>query len=381
MRLIKQLPDPFAMKNGKRVANIADWNQRREEIKEMMLNVQYGTMPGAPDKAVFKKLSSKTFEEGETCEELRAEFFPSRSHPDITFGVDVTVWRPSPETLAARKESVKGFGENGIPALVYVGRAAFRNLLKNGYMMICYENNQLEPMEEGNPIVGPARKAYEKLEPEKYLWGSISTWAWGAVRMLEYALTLPEVNKDQILVSGHSRNGKTALLAGALDERFAVVNPAGSGCAGAGSYLALGDNSEDLAALTDRKRWWAWTHAEFEKWAGHEEDLPFDQHFLMGLVAPRPLLRTEGTTDHWANPEGTCGSFLATEPIYEFLGVPERNGIHFHEGGHHQNEEDAGALSAFADWHFFGIKPEISFKNLLYKKEKFPEFFNWNCPG
>ena len=135
------------------------------------------------------------------------------------------------------------------------------------------------------------------------------------------------------MISEHSRNGKTALLAGALDDRIAIVNPAGSGCAGAGSYLALGDDCEDLAALTERKRWWTWTHPDFEKWAGHEKDLPFDQHFLMGLVAPRPLLQTEGRDDLWANPEGTDASFSATQPIYGFLGVPERNGIHIREGG------------------------------------------------
>jgi len=380
MKLIKELPDPFVMKDGKRVTTVQDWNQRREEIKDMMLNIQYGTMPGAPEEVKVKNLESKTFHEGETCEKLRFEFIPRKSHPHVTFGVDVTIWRPSPDTIARRKKSTEGYGQNGIPALVYVGGGVFRNLLKSGYMMICYENNQLEPMEMGNPIVGPARKAYEELEPGKYSWGSISVWAWGAIRMLDYALTLPDVNNGQIMVSGHSRNGKTALLAGALDERFAIVNPAGSGCAGAGSYLALGNDSEDLAALTDRKRWWAWTHPDFEKWTGREEELPFDQHFLMGAVAPRPLLRTEGTTDHWANPEGTCATFLATDPIYDFLGVPDKNGICFHEGGHHQGEEDVDALVAFADWHFFGIEPERSFKELLCEKDRFPTFFRWARP-
>ena len=377
MKLIKELPNPFRMRDGKRVVTAEDWNHRREEIKDMMLNIQYGTMPDSPEEVKVKFLESRTLDEGETCEKLYFEFIPRKNRPDLTFGMDVTIFRPSPDAVEKRGHLVKGFGQNGIPALVYVGKAVFHNLLKNGYMMICYENNQLEPMEEGNPIVGPAKKAYEYLEPGKYSWGSISVWAWGAIRLLEYALTLPEVNNERIMVSGHSRNGKTALLAGALDDRFAIVNPAGSGCAGAGSYLALGDGCEDLAALTDRKRWWAWTHPDFEKWAGREEELPFDQHFLMGLVAPRPLLRTEGTTDYWANPEGTCASFLATEPIYEFLGVPERNGIYFHEGGHYQGEEDSGALLAFADWHFFGIKPECSFKELPYEETEFPTFFRW----
>ena len=101
----------------------------------------------------------------------------------------------------------------------------------------------------------------------------------------------------------------------------------------------------------------------------------------MGLVAPRPLLRTEGTTDTWANPEGTCVSFSAAEPIYDFHNVPERNGIYFHEGGHRHTEEDAAALLAFADWHFFGIRPELDFKRLILDPPSEKTWFNWHTPG
>ncbi|HIO49243.1 TPA: hypothetical protein EYN23_18095 [Candidatus Poribacteria bacterium] len=380
MKLIKELPNPFLMKDGSRVVTEEDWNQRRQEIKDMMINIQYGSIPSSPEEVKIKHLESKMLDGGETQEELYFEFVPKRDQPEIKFGMNVTVLFPSLEAVKKRKMSVEGFGRNGIPALIYVGKSVFHDLLQSGYMMICYENNQLEPIEMGNPIVGPVRQAYEKLEPGKYSWGSISVWAWGALQLLEYILTLASVDKKQIMISGHSRNGKTALLAGALDDRIAIVNPAGSGCAGAGSYLALGDDCEDLAALTDRKRWWTWTHPDFEKWAGHEKDLPFDQHFLMGLVAPRPLLRTEGRDDLWANPEGTYASFSATQPIYDFLGVPERNGIHIREGGHYQGEEDSGALLAFADWHFFNLSPKHCFKGLLQEGMEFPTFFRWTHP-
>ena len=380
MRLINELPDPFLMQNGQRVASKDDWQQRREEIKDMMLNIQYGTMPGAPESVSVETIETETLEGGETKEQLRFEFTPQKNRPDLTFGMDVTIWRPSPEAVEKRKAAIKGFGKNGLPVLIYVGNKKFESLLNNGYMMICYENNQLEPMEMGNPIVGPARKTYEELEPRKYLWGSISVWAWGGLRLVDYAISSSEIDSDQIMISGHSRNGKTALLAGALDERIALVNPAGSGCAGAGSYLALGDDCEDLAALTSRERWWAWTHPEFETWAGREQNLPFDQHFIMGLIAPRPLLRTEGTTDEWANPEGTCVSFLATEPIYDFLNVPDRNAIYFHQGGHTHTEEDATALVSFANKHFFGTETTTPFKTLLRDDPEFSAAFSWTKP-
>jgi len=381
MRLIKKLPDPFIFQDGRRVVSTNDWQQRREEIKGMMLNIQYGTLPGPPEKVHVITLEDQTLASGEKHEKLRFEFTPQKDHPDLKFAMDVTVWHPSPDCLTQRKERVSGFAEHGIPTLIYVGNNKNCEVLLNkGYRIICYENNQLEPMEMGHAIVGPARTVYQQLMPDRYSWGSIAVWAWGGLRLVDYALTLPDTDPEQIAISGHSRNGKTALLAGALDERISLVNPAGSGCAGAGSYLALAGDCEDLAALTSRQRWWAWTHADFEQWAGREEGLPFDQHFLMGLVAPRPLLRTEGTVDEWANPAGTCISFLATEPIYDFLGAPERNGIYFHDGGHDHTQEDFVALATFADAHFFGISSEMSFKNLLSEKTAFPTAFEWAKP-
>jgi len=381
MRLIKHLPDPFLMQDGRRVISVEDWQKRREEIRDMMLNIQYGTMPGPPEKISVTIIESQTQVNGETCEKLRFDFTAKENRPDLAFGMDVTVWRPSTDSIAQRKKIVKGFAQDGIPVLIYVGNRQFEQLLAKGYMVICYENNQLEPMEMGHAIVGPARTAYQQLAPDRYSWGSISTWAWGGLRLVDYVQTLSGVNPRQIMISGHSRNGKTALLAGALDERIALVNPAGSGCAGAGSYLALGEKCEDLTALTSRERWWAWAHADFEQWAGREEELPFDQHFLMGLVAPRPLLRTEGTTDEWANPAGTCISFLATEPIYDFLGVPKRNGLFFHQGGHDHTEEDIAALASFADDYFFGVPLEGSFSRLPQDQAELPTAFDWAKPS
>lgn len=378
MKLIEELPDPFRMRNGQRVTSAEDWSVHRETIRAMMVDIQYGSMPSAPEEVQVRTITTEERDDGTRCDKLRFEFVPSKAHLDISFGMDVHLWHPSAEAVERRRQSIAGFAQAGLPILIYVGIGVFPEVLNRGTMMICYQNDQLEPMEEGNPIVGPTRSAYEKLEPDAYSWGSISVWAWGAIRLLDYVLEMPEVNGEQVMVSGHSRNGKTALLAGALDERFALVNPAGSGCAGAGSYLALDGECEDLAALTDRKRWWAWTHANFENWSGREKELPFDQHFLMGLVAPRPLLRTEGTTDHWANPAGTCAAFLATEPVYDFLGVPERNGIYFHAGGHHQGEDDIEAMMDFADGYFFGIDTGRAFKALPFEQEQWPTLFRWD---
>jgi hypothetical protein len=235
-------------------------------------------------------------------------------------------------------------------------------------------------MDMGQAKKGPAKVVYEKLEPGKYTWGTISVWAWGVLRIVDYVYNLDQINKQQIIITGHSRNGKTSLLAGALDERIAIVNPAGSGCAGAGSYLVLDEACEDIASLTDTRRWWAWMCADFARFGYQEEKMFFDQHFVMGLIAPRPLLRTEGILDEWANPKGTEVAFLATEEIYKFHGVPERNQLALRPGGHTQNHEDMLALLSVANAHFFGIRQERIFKDLLIDPKDFPPFMSWKCP-
>ena len=380
MRVIKKLPDPFCLDDEHRVASIADWAVRRREILGLLMDTQYGTMPTAPDLVRESTGEWEALHDGRKRRLDQLEFTPNPEKPRVTFNLTVTLTYPSDEAIARRAKEDPGFREGGLPALIYVGSKAHNAVLENGYIVINYPNDTLEPMEMGKPVLGPARGAYATLSPKKFTWGSISAWAWGAIRVLDHAVRLEEINSDRIAISGHSRNGKTTLLAGAIDDRFAVVNPAGSGCAGAGSYLALGDNCEDLAALTSRDRWWAWTHPDFENFAGKEESLPFDQHFLMSLIAPRPLLRTEGIDDHWANPEGTSVSFLATQPIYDFLDVSDRNAICYRPGGHDHTEEDASALVALCDESFFGHSRQMDFSRPLKDTPAAETLFDWTSP-
>ncbi|NMC08266.1 MAG: hypothetical protein GYA24_23875 [Candidatus Lokiarchaeota archaeon] len=380
MRIKKLLPDPFVLNDGTRITSLEQWPQWRAETKELVLELEYGTMPGAPEDTRIEVLKTKEEDGHVSWKSMRFTFVPSKKRPDISFKLDVNIWFPSPAQVNRARQRVPALGKGGLPCVIYVGSNPCVELLENGYVIINYQNDQLDPMEMGKPIIGPARSAYQKLEAGKYTWGSIAAWAWGAIRMVDHAISLPEVNKQQIAITGHSRNGKTALLAGAIDDRIAVVNPAGSGCAGAGSYLALDEGCEDIASLTDTRRWWAWMHPDFATLGYFEDKMLFDQHFLMGLVAPRPLLRTEGILDEWANPKGTIVAFLATDEIYKFHGVPDRNQLALRAGGHAQTHEDLLALLSLANWHFFGVSQERVFKDLACEPATIPPFMNWKCP-
>ena len=380
MRLIKPLPDPFLMPNGRRVSSLQDWTLQRLEIQRMMIELQYGSLPSKPENISVNLLEKKIWAEGTSIEKFRMILTPKNDRPDIHFFMDFNITNPSHIRNNHHNASKNKLSPNRLPTLIYVGNNSCKIATDNGFKVIYFDNSQIEPMEMGRPLLGPARKAYDILEPSRYSWGSIAAWAWAAMRLVDHALTMPDVDPKKIMISGHSRNGKTALLAGALDERIAIVNPAGSGCAGAGSYLALGENCEDLKSLTNRERWWAWTHKNLDQWANHEKDLPFDQHFLMGLVAPRPLLLTEGTTDYWANPIGTCVTHMATQSIYRFFHSTQHNGIFFHEGGHDHTEEDFSALIDFANSYFFSTPTKKTFKMVLPEAEKFSDAILWDTP-
>ena len=202
-----------------------------------------------------------------------------------------------------------------------------------------------------------------------YDWSTLSVWAWGAMRAVDYLLGLRTVDPEKIALFGHSRRGKAALLAGAMDERIALTVPHGSGAGGAGSFRILGPQAESLDAITDPNRFGYWFHPRLREFAGRESHLPFDQHFLKALVAPRAILSLEAKGDLWANPLGAQEIHRAVEPVYQLLGAEDRLAIHFHEGGHDVVEEDWLALTDYADHLFFGKAPQRTFNRLPFEKD------------
>jgi hypothetical protein len=357
--VITELPDPFQMNDGSRVATKADWAKRREEIKRMILYYEYGHMPPAPGNVKAEELSSESVYEGAATERR----ILLSMGPDRKVKVNVSMIVPK--------------GKGPFPVILKNDEALGRvpiaeEIIKRGYIVAEYARTDLDP--DQNNAVGCAQEAY----PE-YDWGTLAVWAWGGMRVIDYLMTLEIVDKEKIAFTGHSRGGKTALLAGALDERITLVAPNGSGCGGAGCYRVQGENSETLADITDPRRFGYWFHPRFKSFAGKETRLPFDQHFLKALVAPRALLSTDALGDLWANPLGTQQTYLAAQPVFDFLGAGDRNGLHFREGGHAQNEEDWRALVDFADKVFFGKDVKRRFDILPFPEASKP--FRWKAPA
>jgi len=212
-------------------------------------------------------------------------------------------------------------------------------------------------------IRGYALKLAGKTERGSRDWGALGAWAWGLSRAMDYLATMPDVNARQVVVFGHSRLGKTALWAGAQDERFAIVisNNSGEG----GASLARRNYGENIACSIEHA---SWRYCDrFRDWVDRENELPFDQHMLLGLVAPRPLYIASATKDSLADAKGEFLTAVHAEPIYRLLGLrgldtstwpPSADtpighsiGYHLRTGEHAITKYDWEQYLAFADRH------------------------------
>ena len=144
---------------------------------------------------------------------------------------------------------------------------------------------------------------------------TIMWWAWGCHRAVDFLLTDNSIDGKRIAVVGHSRLGKTALLAGAFDDRIAVVIPHQSGCGGAGPSRSQNPKAESVKRINTSFPHWFCGH--FKTFNDDVTKLPFDQNGLVALCAPRPVLMTNAEEDQWANPGGQFEVLQAAAPAYE----------------------------------------------------------------
>jgi hypothetical protein len=388
------LPDPWIMASGQPVRDARMWrDQRRPEILELFSAQVYGRTP--------KFSGSIHFETGKTddtalqgqARRRQVRVFPlgqgSAFHFDLLLYLPKQTDKPAPAFLglnfggnhtihpdpgiALSTRWMRGSAAGGVVdnRATEAGRGTASSrwpveaILERGYALATVYCGDLEPdhpegWREGiRAALSPAGAQTEWGDDD---WGAIGAWAWGLSRALDYLVADPDVDGQRVAVMGHSRLGKTALWAGAQDERFAVVisNNSGEG----GAALARRRFGETTAIIN--RAFPHWFCNRFKTYADRESDLPVDQHQLLALVAPRPLYVASASEDLWADPRGEFLSALHASAVYERLGraglgvkempgldqpVGQRVGYHVRTGKHDVTPYDWAQYLNFADRH------------------------------
>lgn len=357
MPVSKQLPDPFALAGGARVATRAAWLKHRETLKTKLLFNQYGNLPPA-GVVVVKNSSAFTNNWGAREEKITLGCGPDQQ---LTFELNLLL------------PPLKNGEKSASFPLILTGDAGLTpipaEVIARGTILVQFDRTQIAPDD------AMRTRGIYALYPDSQS-GTLAAWAWGYSRAVDYLLTRPDVDASRLAITGHSRGGKAVALAGALDERIALTAPHQSGSGGASPFRLPGKGSESLEKISGRFGYWF--HPRLKTFVGHEERLPFDQHFLLALVAPRALLLSSALADPYSNSAAVQGSFLGAREVFEFLGAKSKIGSHYRAGGHSFGESDWRVLLDFADAQFFGRASNTNFDGLNFPDAPAP--FLWRAP-
>lgn len=345
------LPDPLVFADGTPVRTAREWTTRRRgEILQMYQSEIYGRIP-----AVTPRVTWVVKEDHGPRKLIVGTIGTAEDAPRINVTLDL----PQQRTGRVPVILLLSFGGGGAPI---PDPPVAADILARGWGYAKVGYNEIQPDRNNSfdkGVIGVTSTAPRGPDA----WGTISAWAWGVSRIIDYLQSDAAVDGTRIALFGHSRLGKTALWASALDQRIAAVF---SSCSGEmGAALARRDWGE---TVDDMAQNFAWQFAPaFTKWAGRWNEMPVDAHMLIALSAPRPVFVTGGTADQWADPKGEFLAQVAAGPVYRLLGKKDLGvsslppldtpvidgdlGWHYHTGGHTATRADWEAFLTFFGKH------------------------------
>lgn len=367
---IKELPDPLKMQDGTPVKTADDWLKRRPELQALIQHYMYGVPPAAPDNLQAKVVRSdnQALDGKATVEEITLSFGPGSKgrinllliRPNankakapvfagLNFNGNHTVLKD--EQIALPTAWMRGTPGNKAVAAdrgKEVNMWCAEQLVDRGYALATAYYGDIDPdkdkdHQDWSDGVHPLYYKAGQKQPAPHEWGSIAAWAWGLSRIVDHLVTRDDIDPERIAAIGHSRLGKTALLAGALDERIAIVCPHQSGTGG----CALSRDNDQETVKRINENFPHWFNDNFTQFNDQEEKLPFDQHSLMALCAPRPIFDTEGMQDTWANYDAAFRSLKGADPVYKLLGQSGLKAGRPIEQDEEITAENAGTLNQY----------------------------------
>ena len=358
------LPDLLTTADGRPVKTRKDWETlRRPELLRLFTDEMFGRAPDKPEGLHFKLLQEDPqaldglatrrevalwLDQAESQRIVLLLYVPNRTKQPVPaflginfFGNHTTTDEPGvllPEY--DRYEGLLSRQDRGSQQQ----RWPLKTILERGYAVATFCCADVDP-DADDGFRNGVHGLFDKGRND-HSWGSLAAWAWGLSRALDYLETDPAVDGKRVAVFGHSRMGKAAVWAGASDPRFAMVISNASGCGGAA--LSRRRFGETVARINDHFP--HWFCGAFQAYDDAEERLPFDQHELLALVAPRPLYVESGSADLWSDPYGEYLSLTEAGKVYELYGyerftdivppaveqpqVRGRNGYHVRDGRH-----------------------------------------------
>lgn len=343
----RQLPELLLLNNGQKADTPDKWRIRRRELIDLLSREEYGFTPSAPEKV-------KAEVEPMTDWETNTHAFANKAIQQVIhLSFDTPGGRFSfPFKLAVPKSVSKA------PVFVHIGfRPDFpdrylpvEEILDHGFAVaaFCYED-----VTDDSADFNKLAAMYPR--DEKTGWGKLGMWAFAASRVLDYLETRNDIDAFRACVSGHSRLGKAALWCAAQDERFSMVVSNNSGCSGAA--LSHGKTGETIEKITNVFPFWFC--GNYQNWRGKENEMPFDQHMLIALTAPRKAYINSAQEDDWADPESEflgCAAASEAWSIHRTAGlvtpdalpqvdIPLMDGgicYHVRTGAHFQSRTDWG---------------------------------------
>jgi hypothetical protein len=318
-----KLPDPFMQADGTRITTKAQWKCQRNFLSQLVQKYTLGEMPPPPESVTStfsgNSLAITVKDKGKT----------------ISFSVNIN--KPS--------------GTGPFPAIIAFGGASFP--VPAGVATISFRNDEIG--QQTNTGSRGRGKFYD-------LYGSGATasammaWAWGVGRVVDALEQTPAAGIDpkRLGVTGCSRNGKGALVAGAFEERIALTLPQESGSGGSACWRLSDDmkrRGTDVQTASQIVTENVWLSKSFEQYVNNVGNLPVDNHELAALVAPRAMLVIENTSQVWLGNMATYGCMKTAHKVWEALGIPENMGYsQVGNHGHCQFPSSQGPdLNAFID--------------------------------
>ncbi|NPV51853.1 MAG: acetylxylan esterase [Candidatus Methanofastidiosum sp.] len=386
------IPDVLLSDSGVRIVDKQTWLlTRRAEIINMLIELMYGRSPfhsietfyqvchvndiALQGNAIRKEIDIKRRDKPDAFFRLML-YYPKQKSSERKFPVflglnfygnhtiskekDISITRSwisdTSITLVRKPELLRGIDSSAWP---------LNYLIKNGFAVAtAYYEDIVPDRKDGKDLA--IRKWFTQAEIREIkleTWGAIDAWAWAIMKAIDYINQDEDLDNSRIVVFGHSRLGKVALWAGALDDRASIVISNNSGCCGASlSKRRFGETIEMINKSQPH-----WFCDDFKKFNKNERELPFDQHFLIATIAPRPVYIASAQLDLHADPYGEFLAAKFASPVYNLfnlIGLPAEDlaevnkpimgtiGYHMRKGPHGIEFFDWQQFIRFADMHF-----------------------------